>query len=197
MKLLGKKTSYDNIVAFMKDEQAETDLTIHEKTMLTRWMEAFTLMRNYNSTADAAAILMKRFPGLSRATAYRDCSHAVSLFGDISKATKEGIRHLATEIIRDAIAIARAKNNEDGMMKGGVAIAKVNGVNLTEAETFKWDELEPHTYELALDDQMLKALRSMLKGGKIDLTAVVNAMSDQAEDIDYVEVKKELPDETN
>lgn len=196
MKKLGKKTSYDNIIAFLKDENAEVDLTDHEKLMLTRWNEAFSLMRNYSSTSDAAAILMKRFPGLSRATAYRDCSHAVSLFGDIAKSTKEGIRHLATEIIRDAIAIARAKNNEDGMIKGGVAIAKVNGVNLTEAETFKWDELEPHTYELALDPDIVRAMRSMIKGGKIDLSPVTDVMNSQAEDVDFEEVKKELPDES-
>lgn len=196
MKKLGEKTSYDNIIAFLKDENAEVDLTDHEKLMLTRWNEAFSLMRNYNSTSDAAAILMKRFPGLSRATAYRDCSHAVSLFGDITKSTKEGIRHLATEIIRDAIAIARAKNNEDGMIKGGVAIAKVNGVNLTEAETFKWDELEPHTYELALDPDIVRAMRSMIKGGKIDLSPVTDVMNSQAEDVDFEEVKKELPDES-
>lgn len=178
----------------MKDELAESELTGHEQQMMIRWNEAFTLMRKYTSTADAAAILMKRFPGLSRATAYRDCANAVSLFGDISVAKKEGIRHLTTEMIRDAYAIARAKNNEDGMIKAAVAIAKVNGVNLNDPDTFNWEELEPHTYELGMDEQMISALRSMIKGGKIDLTMVVDAMNSQAEDAVIVNDQKEISD---
>jgi len=194
MKVLGKTSNYENVIAFMKDEKAEVDLTDHEKQLVIRWNEAFTLMRNYHTTADAVAILMKRFPGLSRATAYRDCANAISLFGDISKSSKEGIRHLSTEMIKDSAIIARAKNNEDGLRKAGEAMAKVNGVNLNDADEFDWSELEPHTYELALDDQMLKALRSLIKAGKIDLTMVVEAMSAQAEDVEFEEVIKQLPD---
>lgn len=193
MKLLGKATHYDRIVAYMKDENAEVDLTAHEKSMLDRWMEAFTLMRNYNSTADTAAILMKRFPGLSRATAYRDCSNAISLFGDISKSTKEGIRHLTTEIIRDAIELARSKNDGANMIKGAVAIARVNGVNDTDPDLPDFELLEPHTYELGLDDKMIGALRSMIAGGKVDLGMIVDAMSAGAVDAEYVEEPKQLP----
>src|SRR5690554_846482 len=128
MRLIGKVSQYDKIVAYLKNPDSDSsELTAKEQEMLNRWDEAFTLLRNYNSTADAAAILMKRFPGLSRATAYRDCASAISLFGDISQSKKEGIKHLTTEIARDAIAIARIKNNEDGMLKGAKVIADING----------------------------------------------------------------------
>src|SRR3546814_13104282 len=83
MRLIGKKSSYDNIVTYLKNPSAETELTPKEQEMLNRWMEASTLLRNYNSYADVAAILMKRFPGMSRATAFRACAPAESVFGDI------------------------------------------------------------------------------------------------------------------
>jgi hypothetical protein len=191
-KLLGKSGSYEKIVAFMKDDKAEVELTDHEKGLVTRWMEAFTLMRNYNTTADAVAILMKRFPDLSRATAYRDCANAISLFGDISKSTKEGIRHLTTEIVKDALTMARAMNDPGEMRLCALAIARIQGVNDTDADAFNWEELEPHTYELAIDDVMLKALRFLIKGGKIDLTMVVDAMNATAEDAVIIEDAKEI-----
>lgn len=182
MKLLGKKTSYDKVLAFMKDELAESELTEHEQQMVIRWNEAFTLMRKFMSAADAAAILMKRFPGLSRATAYRDIANAISLFGDISATKKDGIRHLSTEMIKDAYAIALARNDADAMIKAAVAIAKVNGVNINDPDTFNWAELEPHKYVLGIDEKMQKALQSMIRGGKIDLTMFVDAVAAQADD---------------
>ena len=196
MKLLGKTSHYDKILAYMKNPNAEiSELTDHEREMLDRWNEAFSLMRNYNTTADAAAILMKRFPGLSRATAYRDCSNAISLFGDISKSTKEGIRHLSTEITRDAIQIARIKNNEDAMIRGAESIAKINGVNINDPDLPDFDQLEPHTYELSLPDNAIRALQYMIASGKIDLNGLVNTMAETAEDAEIIEDPKPLDDE--
>lgn len=188
MRLIGKITSYDKIIAYLKDPEGNVDLlTANEQTMLNRRMEAFTLIRNYNSHADAAAILMKRFPGISRATAYRDCADAISIFGDISKATKEGIRHLATEITMDAIGIARLKNNEEAMMKGAKAISDINGVNTIDPEMPDFDSLQPHTYNIVLPDGFLKVFQQMLKGGKVDLTHVVNNMAQTAEPAEILE----------
>jgi hypothetical protein len=188
MKLIGKVSHYENIIAYMRDPAGDdTKLTEHEKQLVTRWTEAWTMLRNYHSTADAAAILMKRFPGLSRATAYRDCADAISLFGDISKSSKEGIRHLATEITRDAIAIAKAKDNEDAMMKGANNLAKINGVNDTDPDLPDFSLLEAHTYEFGLPPNAMAVLQQMLTGGKIDLTEMVNEMGKHADEAEVDE----------
>jgi len=182
MKVLGKSSTYERIVAFMQDRLAETELTEHEQQLINRWNEAWTLLRNYHSTSDAAAILMKRFPGISRATAYRDCSNAVSLFGDISKSTKEGIKHLATEITKDALIIARENRNEDAMIKGAAAIAKINGVNVTDPDLPDFDKIEPHNYNITLPPAMIQALQTMISGGKIDLTQLLDNVAKNADD---------------
>lgn len=188
MRLIGKVSQYDKIVAYLKNPESDSsELTLKEQEMLARWDEAFTLLRNYNSTADAAAILMKRFPGLSRATAYRDCASAISLFGDISQSKKEGIKHLTTEIARDAIAIARIKNNEDGMLKGAKVIADINGVNTTDPDLPDFSKLESHTFVLGMPEEFVTIMTQMISGGKIDLTQMVNNMVANAEDAVIVE----------
>lgn len=183
MRLIGKTSQYEKIVAYMKDPDAdESQLTEKEMKMLDRMNEAFTFMRNYNSMADAAALLMKRFPGLSRSTAYRDCAAALSMFGDIALVKKDGIKHLTTEIVRDAIAIARIKNNEEGMMKGAKVIADINGVNTTDPDLPDFSQLEPNTYVLGMPEEFVLVMKQMISGGKIDLTQMVNNMVANAED---------------
>lgn len=182
MKLLGKISSYDKIVAFMTNELEESKLTEHEQQMCIRWNEAWTLCRKFMSTADAAAILMKRFPGLSRAQAYRDCANAESLFGDIRQTKKEGIRNLVTEMLKDHYSTAKKMGELSEMRLSAVSIAKVNAVNVNDPDTFDWEKLEPHTYVLGIDPQMIQALKSMISGGKIDLTNMVDAMNSMATD---------------
>jgi hypothetical protein len=197
MKLLGKTSTYERIVAFMTDRLAETDLTEHEQALINRWNEAWTLLRNYNSTSDAAAILMKRFPGLSRATAYRDCSNAISIYGDISKSTKEGIKHLSTEIVKDALSIARSLRDPDTMIKGAAAIAKINGVNVTDPDLPDFERIEPHTYEIHMPVQVQKAIMSLIASGKIDLSEMVNKMSEFADEAEIIDETKNEPDDNS
>jgi len=188
MNSLFKVSNYDQIVANLKDPEADTStLTPHQQQLLARWNEAFTLLRNYHSTADAAAILMKRFPGLSRATAYRDCANAQSLFGDISQSTKQGIKHLSTEILRDAINIARIKNNEMGMIAGAKEIANVNGVNQVDPDLPDFSKLEHNTYNISMPENAIKALQVLISGGQINLGGLVNEMANHAEDAQIVE----------
>jgi hypothetical protein len=183
MKLIGKVSQYEKIVAFMKDPEGdETGLTVHDQETIARWMEAFTFLRNYNSSADASALMMKRFPHISRATAYRDLANALSLFGDISKSTKEGIRHLSTEITKDAIDMARNNNDYDAMIRGASAIAKINGVNILDPDAIDFAALAPHNFEIVLPDGVLDLLKNMVKTGRIDFSDMVNHIAEDATD---------------
>jgi hypothetical protein len=192
MKLLDS-SNYENIIAYMQSNESQdltvSGLTEHEQQLCIRWNEAWTLIRNYHSTSDAAAILMKRFP-ISRATAFRDCANAMSLFGDLNKSNKEGIKHLSTEMIKDGAKIHRAMNDGDGLIKAGVAIAKVNGVNVTDPDLPDFKKLEPHTFNIVLDDLATRAIHYLISTGRIDLTLVSEAMQIVAEDVEFTEVKK-------
>ena len=189
MSKLLKDTHYEHIIAFLKDELAESELSEHERKMCIRWNEAWTLIRNYHTTNDAAAILMKRHE-VSRATAFRDCANATALFGDLNASSKEGIKHLSTEMIKDGAKIHRAMNDGDGLIKAGVAIAKVNGVNVTDPDLPDFTKLQPHTYTIGLDELTVKAILYLIKAGRIDLTMVSEAMQIVAEDVEFTEFKK-------
>jgi hypothetical protein len=195
MRLLGKSDSYENIILFMTGEKEEHELTEHEQARVHRLNEAWTLLSNFHSTSDAVAILRKRNPKLSRATAYRDCADAISLFGDISRSTKEGIKHLSTEIVKYGLSIARAQKDADTIIKGGLAIARINGVNVNDPDLPDFSKLEPHTYNVVLDDLTQKAILLLIRTGRIDLNMIAQAMQEVAEDVEYTEVKaKALPD---
>jgi hypothetical protein len=170
----------------MKDELTEVDLSEHEKLTVARYQEAWTLTRKFMSTADAAAILMKRFPGLSRATAYRDIANATSLFGDISVVKKEGIRHLVTEIFKAALAIAIEQKDPNAIIKAGNAIARANALHVMDPETFDWSKLEPHTYVLGMDSRSVAALKAMISGGKVDLRSMADMMNSEAVDAEII-----------
>ncbi|SDG67881.1 hypothetical protein SAMN05421827_109133 [Pedobacter terrae] len=129
---------------------------------------------------------MKRFPGLSRATAYRDCANALSLFGDIAQSTKQGIKHLATEIVKDAIGIARIKNNEVAMIQGAKEMASINGVNTVDPDLPDFSKLEPNTYNISLPQNVISALQSMITGGHINLGGLVNEMSKHADEAEII-----------
>lgn len=183
-----KLSNYDLIIAELKNPDGDaSNLSLHQQTLLARWQEAFTLQRNGHSTADSAALLMKRFPGISRATAYRDCANALSLFGDIAQSTKQGIKHLATEIVKDAIGIARIKNNEVAMIQGAKEMASINGVNTIDPDLPDFSKLEPNTYNISLPQNVISALQSMITGGHINLGGLVNEMSKHAQEAEIIQ----------
>lgn len=188
MNLIGNVSKYDKIVSYMTNADAElSDLSDKEKEMLDRWQESYTMQRKYVSISDVVAILMKRYPGLSRATAFRDCKDAMNLFGDIQKAKKDAMRNLALEMVRDGARIANAEKDSAGLIKAGLAIARIAGVNVTDPDLPDFEKLEPHQYVLGLPPQLIKLLENMGKTGKIDLTQVVDNMAGFAEEAQEVE----------
>lgn len=188
MKTSRKQNLYERILAYaINPEAGSEDLTAHELHVYQRWFEAFTSLRNYRSQAETVALLMKRFPGLSRATANRDCGNCIKLFGDISGASKEGYRHLALEMIRDGAAIAYATNDGKTLIKAGLAIERVGGVNKTDPDLPDFSKLEPHQYVLGLPPTLVQMLQTMGQSGRIDLTQVVQNMSHFAQDAVEVE----------
>lgn len=188
MKQIGKLTQLERLreCALSMDGDVST-LSEHDQLVYNRWNEAFTMLRNYKSVSDAVALLMKRYPGLSRPTAYRDCANALQLFGDIVGSSKEGLRHLAIEMVRDGAAIARATNDAKGLIRAGLAIERIGGINKNDPDLPDFSKLEPHQYVLGLPPTLVKMLEEMGKTGRIDLTQVVDNMANFAEDAVEVE----------
>lgn len=175
----------DKIIAYLKDPEANIDLTEKDKQLLAYYVDAYTVYRNYTSIPDTIKILVKlsteRGEPISDATARRYIYDALDVFGMASEVKREAIRHLTAEIIKDAIDIAKNQKDAKTMIYGAEKLAKLYGSDDPEAPNF--DLLEPHIYEIMADPETLKVLRQLTQHGPIDLDAIAgNVMNHMAED---------------
>ena len=187
MKLLDNPTSYDKILRYLEDPQADTHgLTDHELELAKRYQDAYVMYRDCKSRTDAAAKLMK-IHGISRAQAYRSVAAAISLFGDAAKLTVDGARHLVSEILLEGINIARSMGKPGVMIIGAAKLGKAWNIENPLEEALK--EMQPHTYILNLDPQSLLAFSKMINKGTINFDDFINNLPIQ--DADFSEIKTE------
>jgi hypothetical protein len=59
------------------------ELSSKDKEILDRWIAASKILDNYPNRRHAAALLMTKFPDISRSTAYTDLNHASKLFNSL------------------------------------------------------------------------------------------------------------------
>jgi len=190
MKLLEKDNNQEAIIAYLRDPDSDIEnLSYKQKKLLDYYTDAYTVMRNYNSVPDAINILIrlseKRGEKISRSTARRYIYDAMDVFGYSSKIKREGIQHYATEVMRDAIAMAKEQKDPKTMIMGAEKIAALNGADELE---FNFDMLEPHIIQILLDPEVLSLLKMITSKGSVNLDVLMgNARSSLAEDTDYIE----------
>lgn len=187
-KLLQKDNNQEAIIAYLRDPDGEIEnLSYKQKQLLDYYTDAYTVMRNYNSVPDAINVLIKlsekRGDKISRSTARRYVYDAMDVYGYSSKIKREGIQHFATEVMRDAIAMAREQRDPKTMIAGAEKIAALNGSDELEGPT-NFELLEPHLIEIMLDPEAMKMLKMLTGKGAVDLdTLMGNVMNSMAEDI--------------
>jgi len=187
-KLLLKDNNQEAIIAYLRDPDGEIEnLSYKQKQLLDYYTDAYTVMRNYNSVPDAINVLIKlsekRGDKISRSTARRYVYDAMDVYGYSSKIKREGIQHFATEVMLDAIAMAREQKDPKTMLAGAEKIAALNGSDELEGPT-NFELLEPHLIEIMLDPEAMKMLKVLTGKGAIDLdTLMGNVMNSMAEDI--------------
>nr|WP_199079080.1 hypothetical protein [Pedobacter sp. ASV19] len=192
-KLLQKDNNNEAIIAYLTNPDSDIDnLTYKQKQLLDYYTDAYTLMRNYNSVPDAINVLIKlsekRGEKISRSTARRYVYDAQDVFGYSSKVKREGILHYSTEVMMDAIAMAKEQQDPKTMILGAKEVASLNGSNEIEGPNF--DMLEPHIIQILLDPEAMKIIKMLTGKGSLDLdTLMGNAMNSLAEDAEYDDSK--------
>jgi len=187
-KLLMKDNNQEAIIAYLKNPDSDSPLTVKQQQLLDYYVDAYTLLRNYNSVPDTINVLIKlsekRGDKISRSTARRYVYEAQDIYGYSSKIKREGIQHYATEVIRDAIAMAKEQKDPKTMIMGADKIASLNGSDEIEGPNF--DMLEPHLIEIMLDPEAMKMLKMIAGKGAVNLdTLMGNVMNSMAEDTKY------------
>ena len=142
----GRNTAYDKILKFYLNPDKNIKLT--EKQMQLKFLyELADRLMISNSPKQAADIIRARYKKkLSRATAYRVVSDSITLFGDIRKIKKEGLKNLLIE--RQLRLAQKCENSGDYMTaeKCYSAIAKIGDLNNSDLdlmEIYKKLQLPP------------------------------------------------------
>ena len=105
------ETTLDRIRASYLQEGAEQRLTKADRQRRDEIEGTHALLTQYHSLEQAAKISGERWQ-LSRATAYRRCREALELFGDVTRAYKDGIRHILYEMSMRVFQLAAGRKNE-------------------------------------------------------------------------------------
>jgi hypothetical protein len=152
--ILSKETTFERIFAHFMDESVK--LTPKEEQIRERWDAAFSLLLNYHSTEQAANIMKSKY-GISRAQAYRDVQNATRLFGDISKAHKEGIRHILYEYSMKVFQMAAncKPPDLDQMNKSITNMMKIKGLDKDDPDIPAFEHLQQHIYNIVMDAKVL------------------------------------------
>ncbi|RYE26850.1 MAG: hypothetical protein EOP45_03105 [Sphingobacteriaceae bacterium] len=190
MKFSEKDGNKDAIMLYLKNPDADIkELSDKQKQLLDFYTDAYSILRNYGSVPDAIAVLLKlasnRGEPISKSTARRYVYDAQDVYGYASKTKPEAIRHYATEVIKDAIAMARDQNKPDVMIAGAEKLMKVSGAD--EVEGFNAEMLEQHIVEIGLDQKGQKLIGDIVAMGSVDLDSLVsNVMNSMATDAEVI-----------
>ncbi|WP_022821903.1 hypothetical protein [Hymenobacter norwichensis] len=106
------ETALDRIKASYLNEGAEELLSPDDKKRKEQLEAAHGLLVNYHSMEQAVPLLEGRF-NISRATAYRRCTEAIRLFGDVTRSYKDGIRHILYEFAMKVFQLAASAKPPD------------------------------------------------------------------------------------
>lgn len=150
-------TTIERILVHISDDPERPTIRLspkeHEK--LKRVLHAHKLMVNNNTMYQAAKKMMIAFPGMSRASAYRDLRDSKLIFDDLEKATKEQERHiLIARIIRGA-KIAFDKKDMDAYVKFLALEAKVRGMDRYDPELPNFEDIEEMEIRLGYYPDMM------------------------------------------
>lgn len=144
---------HDNL--FRKDDS----LTPKQKELLQRYEAAFTvwLDKPWKSDKEIRNFLMNTY-GISQTQAYQDIKNLQLLFGKIKNASKEWYRHMANELVKDAVSALDDADGDADCMKAAVfsagtkiaaaeALVKINRLNKVDADPFDWEQIKLPEFE--------------------------------------------------
>jgi hypothetical protein len=171
-------------------ELTEKQKEIHERLLFTYAQ----IMRNKPSTF-IQKLVAKKY-NLTPRHALNIYKDAINLFGDVTRAEKEGIRHITYEmqmkIYRKAIAKGDLKEANSAVSN----IIKLQGLDREDPDLPDFEKLKGGVYPIVLDNPIRDALLSLVNGhGSLDLTQLIRNIGANAETVEIEEEESDRPDQ--
>ena len=145
------ETALDRIRASYLHEGAEERLTPDDQKRKEHLEAAHGLLVNYHSLEQAVPLLVNRYD-ISRATAYRRCTEAIRLFGDVTRSYKDGIRHILYEFAMRVFQLAASAKPADlkAMNASIKNMAILKGLDKDDSNALSPEVLANRTYVLTM-----------------------------------------------
>jgi len=160
-------------------------LSEEETHILHRWETAHSLFVSKNETdANAARILMKMY-NISNFTAYKDIRNAKMLFGDVNKASTEGLRYIVSQWCIDMYRMAYIAKDFDAMSNALGKLIKANCLDRQDPNLPDITKIQPPVQVLSLsldfvNSPYFKMLAPKVQQEVIKLKAKVQTMLDRS-----------------
>ena len=160
-------------------------LSGEETHILHRWETAHSLFVSKNETdANAARILMKMY-NISNFTAYKDIRNAKMLFGDVNKASTEGLRYIVSQWCIDMYRMAYIAKDFDAMSNALGKLIKANCLDRQDPNLPDITKIQPPVQVLSLsldfvNSPYFKMLAPKVQEEVIKLKAKVQTMLDRS-----------------
>jgi hypothetical protein len=160
-------------------------LSEEETQILHRWEAAHSLLVSKNETdANVAKFLMKLFD-ISNFTAYKDIRNAKMLFGDVNKASTEGLRYIVSQWCIDMYRMAHIAKDFDAMSNAMGKLIKANNLDRQDPNLPDLTKIQPPIQVLSLsldfvNSPYFKMLAPKIQEEVIKLKAKVQTMLDRS-----------------
>lgn len=178
-----KDNTYQKIKAWYLDENS-VELTSREEDRKNRMKHIWALRSENKYSRKQAIKIIERDYKVSQATAYRDYTLSMELFGSIEQVNIASEKMILAESYWNLYQMALKKDNEDTALK---ALAKYQSLFNFDDNGQKVDpkKLEASVYNLKIPRGVEKMLGSMFESG------VLNFNNIGAEDIEWKKVSEE------
>lgn len=181
-----KNNSFQRIKLSYIDETVELDKKDREKKTRLEHIWGLRVDEKYSPNQCVELIIKKH--GVSRATAYRDYSESMQIFGDIDQAHKEAEKKILAENYWNLYQLCMVKENYDGARKALDSYKEIFEFGANE-NALDINKMMAHEYTIKMPRWMYK------KFGDIAETGVADFMGMNVEDVEFAEVQEENPDE--
>ena len=176
-----KDSLYQRISASYIDENFQ--LLPAEEAVKTRLRHIHGLRLSNKYSKHQAIQIHIREMGVSQATAYRDYSWAMQIFGDIEKSDLQAERLILAERYWELYQRALKKDELEQARRALDSYKSLFNFDKEEKE-INFDKITAHEYHIKMSRKSFKILREALSTGVVDF----NDLS--ANDIDYEEVEE-------
>ena len=133
----------------------ECDLPVHLKPVLERTVSASKILDKNPVQKNAVAILLAKYPNISRAQAYEDCKRAMRLFNSIHTFDYDYWHHWLLQDMAEMIQSAKSQNNLKAWAMGHKNLLQAIGERPETELDPKLIEKNPITIAVQVNNQQI------------------------------------------